>query len=252
MSAALRRKLNNFLSGWIAELSRDALEKLLGDTERFVDELGQTLRSNGRLSEEERNYLYVGSVFIRGLYDYTLIRIVLQDEDWHKNTDLLDYVWTKYWDCKERFDFSRSIAAGGFAEHLATLLHRLAAFYKANFGDGLYMSPDILIRKQVCSICGEDFRSCGHISGRLYGGVLCRAIARDFEPQSVSVVHHPEDPRCRLWPWNYDPNKSTFKGAILTMFQIDDFLFNKDWAKIGQPSHAGYRVSADGPAKPDA
>lgn len=252
MSEAFRTKLNEFLSSWLGDLSRDLLPKMLADTERFVDSLAAELSDKTRHPEEERNYLYVAAIFIRGLYDYTLIRMVLQDSHWHRNTDLLDCVWTKYWDCRDRFAFSRSIAAGDFVDHLATLLDSLAAFYQENLGEGLYMSPDILIRREECSICGSDFRSCQHIAGRLYNGLLCRAIAREFEPQSASIVDHPEDPRCRLWPWNCDPNKSTIKGAVMTFFQIDDFLFNKDWAKIGQPSHAGHRVSADGPAKPGA
>jgi hypothetical protein len=252
MSEKLLTRLNDFASQWIKDLEKDDLQKLLGDTENFVDDLAQQLSSGTGNSPEERNYQYVGSVFIRGLYDYIQICMVLQDSNWYRNADLLDYVWRKYWDCKTRFDFSQNIAGGDFSDHLSSLLTKLASFYQAHFGNGMYLSPDLLIRRLECSICAQDFRACGHISGRLYNGIMCRTLARGIELKRASILEHPEDPRCRIWPWNYDPNTGKFKGTMLTMFQIDDFLFNKAWAKMGQPAHAGYRVSAAGPATPDA
>ena len=245
MANQVQPRLNEFVAQWMSDLSRDSLDKLLKDTENYINTLTELLTNEKQLTQEDKNYAHVGAVFVRGLYDYIQIRTVLADKNWIKDTNLLDYVWVKFWDCKERFEYAKQIVGGDFVEHLSILLDDIAAFYETNFGPGTYLSPDILIRREECSICGNDFRACSHISGRLYGGDLCCAIAKDFTARSVSIVNHPKDPRCRLWPWNYDRTNHTFKGAVMTSFRLDDFLFDKDWALVRQPHHAGFVVGQE-------
>lgn len=155
----------------------------------------------------------------------------------------MDYVafWTteerscrsshRLWDCRQRTRSFPGIVTGSIHARISNLLSQLDDFYNQNFGNGVYASSDILVKKSACSLCGLNIKVCPHIPGRLYEGQLCQQIMEDFELITFSMVTNPEDPRCRIWPWNYDSEKSTFTGVFFTAFQTDDFLHDQKWAE---------------------
>ena len=85
------------------------------------------------------------------------------------------------------------------------------------------MSPEIMIEKEYCRICKDDARACLHIPGRLYDGKMCSTIPQHPQILSVSMVTIPQDPRCRVWPWQMKDNKE-FHATVMTLFKIDDWL----------------------------
>lgn len=64
------------------------------------------------------------------------------------------------------------------------------------FPYSFFISRDIVIKKQVCSICGEVRKiknGCNHRIGKLYNGMFCRAVWKEFEPRSFAFVQNPKD-----------------------------------------------------------
>jgi len=60
------------------------------------------------------------------------------------------------------------------------------------------LSPEIKISKWECSICNKNFEECPHEEGKLYNNKICKTIAKGIEFTGLSLVDHPEDPRCRI------------------------------------------------------
>lgn len=225
-----------FLSDWAGQLDISKAVQLKDDLQKEIETIKKYLGSPN--AAENRESIYTAAIFLRGLYDYIQIHEVIDRDGWERSTELLDYVWVKYWDCKDRFDFSQSAIPCQLATNIAKSLCAISQFYRDNFGEGLYMSPDILIKLELCSICGEDIRDCAHVRGRFYGETICRGVVREPVIRSVSIVKNPHDPRCRMWPWNFNQSDNTFEGAVITLFQIDDFLYDDKWTQTRQPPPA--------------
>jgi hypothetical protein len=194
-----------------------------------VERIKSVIRENELKPEAEINDLFVRAVFFRSLFDFALLGHATLQAKWDEDHRVLDFVWTKYWDCKERFDYSRGAFGGLFVTFVAEFLDRLARYYEERFGRGWYLSAEILIRTRLCSICNNDIRRCDHVPGKLYCGRICHALARDIEPMGASLVENPHDPRCRIWPWNVDDEKRTITAPVLSVHQLDDFSDNSNW-----------------------
>jgi len=66
--------------------------------------------------------------------------------------------------------------------------------FQALFPYKLFISPELLIRQEECSICHKLIRirePCGHRVGDIYGGEHCCRIAKDFELLGLAVVETP-------------------------------------------------------------
>ena len=182
------------------------------------------------VDEDNRNQLYYWAILFRGLLDYvSIIEIAIQDH-WADDKKLVEKVWDWTWGCKDRLDFCSSYIGGKSMQTAKDFIANILEFYNNNFGIGIYNSPDILIKKSECSICGVKIRKCEHMLGRLYNGIRCQEIVKDFEVNSISLVKNPHDPRCRIWPWNFK-NKNTYEAAVICFFRIDDFFFDDNWKK---------------------
>lgn len=192
------------------------------------------LKSRGDLySKDEKDLLFATGVSLRGILDYINIRQIIETENWLKDTKLLDLVWTRMCDCRDRIESYPGLLQGVLVSSAESLLKELEKFYYENFGHGLYMSPEIKVKKRICSICKENIKLCDHIPGRLYGGIMARQIMAEMEPISVSIVENPEDLRCRMWPWNFDEKTSGCTVPILSIFYVDDFIQDEQWPKEG-------------------
>jgi hypothetical protein len=208
-----------------------------------VDLLKRALKASENASADDLNEIYLRAIFFRGLFDLCIIERVMEQENWDQDHALLDYVWTKYWDCKDRFDFSRPLFGGALVEHIDRTLQRLSNYYLERFGPGRYMSADLMIKTRLCSVCREDLRGCDHVPGRLYGGILCRGIPVGIEPVGASLVENPKDPRCRIWPWDFDSEKGIIKATILTVHELDDFIGNDGWVNETPNIRVGVKLS---------
>ena len=57
-------------------------------------------------------------------------------------------------------------------------------------------SVGVSMRRSVCSICGEESGSCGHVKGQEYGGKVCHAVLRGAaDAYEWSFVAVPAQPR---------------------------------------------------------
>lgn len=181
------------------------------------------------LEEWGKNHLFVMAVFWRSLFDLCILRRATMEPGWENDGQLVDYVWTKLWDFKDRFEYSKPIVSGSVVEVGSSFLEAPEQYFFRRFGPGKYLSAEILIRKRQCSVCKADLRTCNHVTGRLYGGRLCLAVPVDFEAAGASVVDSPKDPRCRIWSWNYDAKEGKFSAPVMTCFRLDDFSDTEDW-----------------------
>jgi len=176
-----------------------------------------------RDAEVENNGAYITGVLFKGLIEFIQLADLTRDQKWHLNNKRTEKVWTLMWNCIDRFDFSSSTLNYEGFTRIRNKLEELRKIFIDYFGPGFYSSPEILIRNESCGICKKDIRACPHMPGRLYNGTICHSIPQHIELKSVSLVTLPEDPRCRIWPWNMNTDKS-FHVVVMTLFHIDDWL----------------------------
>ena len=167
-------------------------------------------------------------VFFRALFDFAILQEMVGQTNWASNTALVEKAWDKMWDCRERLGSCDGKIQGPLLDRVRASLDGLEAFYLRRFGPGQYASPEILMRRGLCSICNDDIRRCIHVSGRVYVGRLCSVTPEPIAMESVSIVLVPRDPRCRIWPWQFKGDKAS-GIKILSVFRIDDFVDSGDW-----------------------
>jgi hypothetical protein len=61
-----------------------------------------------------------------------------------------------------------------------------------------FVSTGLVVRRQICSICGSEYGVCDHLVGRPYWGRFCCIITRGIEANHVALVKEPADKGCRV------------------------------------------------------
>lgn len=61
-----------------------------------------------------------------------------------------------------------------------------------------YVSPTFEYESLSCTVCGKDALECPHLPGEEVNGVKVQYSRRNLVQKSLSLVHTPEDPRCRI------------------------------------------------------
>ncbi|MBY3027324.1 hypothetical protein [Rhizobium leguminosarum] len=70
----------------------------------------------------------------------------------------------------------------------------LVTAWQAAFPYHVFFSPEIVVKREICSICGLDFTpwsDCEHRKGKVYEGKLCIGIVQDMEAKGISLVSDP-------------------------------------------------------------
>ncbi|MCX7113609.1 MAG: hypothetical protein NTX45_26675 [Proteobacteria bacterium] len=101
----------------------------------------------------------------------------------------------------------------GFA-HLSEHNRRLEVIEKLVFPPQVFLSSGMIVGKQECSVCGEEYGSCDHLAGKPYMGRFCYIIAKEISLDHVAIVEHPSDKRCRVQHFEVDGenrNRMTWK-----------------------------------------
>lgn len=234
--------LNRLLpEGSMEEVRRYLIEVLL--------ELRKELTENReQYSVEENDQNFATAVTLRGFFDYINVQEIVSRPDWTEDHQTLDLVWTRMWDCKDRVESYPRVLRRPMIDHVHKFLLTLHTFYYENFGAGMYFSPDLKVTRRECSICKDNIKKCTHIPGKLYGGIMCRQMMVDFEFESVSIVANPEDPRCRIWPWNFNKEDRTIQAPFITFFYIDDFIQDDPWPHpdVQWPEGTNKRMESNG------
>jgi len=214
------------LHEWHSLISTGQIKKVRDKAQVIVDKCKSLLKDIelGEIPEKCNKALILGILF-RGLQDFIDLSETINPPNWKNEPSLIEKAWIQMWDCKERIEYASHFYNERILDWVLRKIDSLEQDFLANFGTGLYSSPEILIKREICSICNNDFRSCEHISGGIYNGLRCVSIPQDFELRSVSIVEVPEDPRCRIWPWQLKEGENK---VIDTCIRLDDFMNELD------------------------
>lgn len=194
---------------------------------KHIDLCRGILNKNLWDTEEENNVAFMTGTLFKGLTECIQLAELTRDRKWHLDNKRTEEIWGLLCNCFDRFEFCSSYFKADDFTWVKENLRKLRDDFVVHFGHGMYSSPEILFKKEICSVCNKDTRACLHIGGNLYNGVMCYSIPQKIELRSVSLVTIPRDPRCRLWSWNMTENM-TFTTSIMVFFRIDDWLVDKD------------------------
>lgn len=216
---------DNHIQKWYEYIQNRKLDDAISLCESLITPYKKILKNRDwpNANENDFNNFLILAITFKAFQDYAELGKITVQANWDQNNSNLESVWLKLWNAKDRLDSVRSKIQSIIVEKIYLNLENLLDQYRQNFGNGLYASPEILIKKEVCSICQKDIRACSHIKGRWYNGNICRGIAENVEMKTISLVTVPRDPRCRIWPWREKEDR-VFEMAVLTLFQVDDFL----------------------------
>lgn len=125
---------------------------------------------------------------------------------------------------------------GRFAEERwdITEILELLLVYESLYPYTFFASPEIVIEKSKCSICGKSMQriECDHIIGNLYWGKLATEHVEKIKSLlAISIVSHPEDKRCVL-----ELSEESLTEAE-KFKKLDDFL------KLGLPFFQMFKIN---------
>ena len=98
----------------------------------------------------------------------------------------------------------------GFVKEIIPEYQKLFPYY-------LFSSREGIIKKEVCSICGQEFKlrgGCKHRVGKLYMGEICYAEVKEYDLKCIAIVTNPFDKYAVLRFQNQDFNYSVLEKAI--------------------------------------
>jgi len=75
---------------------------------------------------------------------------------------------------------------------------RLLQIEEVVFPKPRFVSAGLRVRRQLCSICHEEYEDCPHLVGIPYWGEFCWRILSDFTPDHIAFVEKPANKRCRV------------------------------------------------------
>lgn len=94
--------------------------------------------------------------------------------------------------------YAEAIRARENFEPMQQQIERLDEVERVVFPSQVYLSVGTVVRSKICSICGQEYEKCDHISGKPYWGELCHTILRNIVPNHVAIVAEPANKMCRV------------------------------------------------------
>ena len=227
-SASLEEYCNNFFISWKLLFGEQKYQACYDLSKSVIDILKPLYRNRlyGESPEavEGYNFAYLFLILAKSLEDLIELVDLTKDGTWTNDNKLVEVIWDKLWDAKERLDkFKSHCTEGGVLDGIYDQLEKLESDFREIFGSGIYMSPVLLIKSAECTICGKNIKACSHIPGNLYDGISCKEKVVDFELHGADIVQSPFDMRCRIWPWNFT-KEMTFQARLHSLGSIDDFI----------------------------
>lgn len=202
--------------------------KLLEEIKIYRDKF---LALNQVGNEEAKNSILLMGILHKAFYELVEVIMFMKDEKWLLDKIIVKLTWHKLWNCKERIDFVSYYIDGEFINWVCTIIKIIDEEFLEYFGHGKYSSPTIVCKSIICNICRDDFRKCSHRAGKIYNGSICSPVKDISKVEDVSIVHNPQDPRCRIWPWELDENRGQngdidiqIRTTVMVAFRLDDFL----------------------------
>jgi hypothetical protein len=204
------------------------IEKAISEAQTIIEKCKNVIDTerDAHCYEYSDKALLLG-IFFRGIQNFANLKQMTVSSDWIKNPDLIEQVWLEMWDCKERLEYTSSYINTTYLEWVFKDIYSLYQDFYHTFGHGLYVSVAFLVKRKMCNICGQDIRACEHIPGKIYLGMVCGGIPQGITSNHVLLTDHPNDPRCRIWPWNKKEKSiegTTYDVSFLYFFRLDDFM----------------------------
>jgi hypothetical protein len=72
------------------------------------------------------------------------------------------------------------------------------------FPPQVFLSSGMIVKSQICSICGNEYEDCDHVKGRPYMGNFCTVTLIPSAVDHVAVVDNPANKRCRVLKFSVD------------------------------------------------
>jgi len=217
---------NKSIEKWTQTISKQKYRDAKLILTKEIEVCRNIILFNQNSSEYLKNISLLYGITFRGLEELTDIAEIIAKYEWYKNTESVERVWLLLQNCKERFESSFEVITISLnvKNTIFSFLEVIEEDYLTLFGPGIYVSPEVVIKKSVCSICKSDFRTCPHLPNHIYKGRICRCEPTEIEPGNcIVILPRPKDPRCRIWPWKYK-NGGIDDVPIIFSFKIDDFL----------------------------
>jgi len=156
-------------------------------------------------------------ISVNGLRDFANLHILVEHPEhpqWFRHPKAVETAWHLIHDSYDRL--LRGLLHEAFVAPYVARLDYLKSFVNTVYGPGLYTSAEITSDKLICSICKSDIRACQHIVGWTYGGQPCQVMwGDDSYINAVALVSNPRDPRCRIWPWQFQDKEEGDSGSIV-------------------------------------
>jgi hypothetical protein len=213
----------NIISDCYKSILKKDFDKAQGDATELINQYKDVLKEENWGRQDDKSLILICAIGAKAIDDYAEIGRITSTVNWFEKTELIEKLWIKLWDCKERVEYVFNNFQGDLFQIVLSKVNELHSEFIKVYGNGIYASPEFLIKKETCSICNLDVRACLHISGHIYNGVICKYVVKELEMRSISLVTVPKDPRCRAWAWNMEGR--TIKGmAFFFNSDIDSFL----------------------------
>ncbi|MGB7789262.1 hypothetical protein [Methanoregula sp.] len=182
-------------------------------------------------SQIKKTALFFGISF-NAFEELSELLTIVSCRDWIFSLRDVEWVWFLLQNCNERFEsvLSASIFPDNASKFIKKSIRDIEYQIGKKYGNGFYLSPEVIIENSVCSICSQEPRSCSHIQNHVYDGKICRIIPTKINPGScIIVTSNPKDKRCRIWnirenSKDYDYKYTAKSVPFLVSFRIDDFL----------------------------
>ena len=140
--------------------------------------------------EEEKANLLLGlcnlnSAVIAELDCYILLKDNEPDKAWDRLIDAQDGI-------------SLALRAHEHFLYLKEKGIRLRQIEYFLFPPQTFLSAGMIVGRQICSICQDDYSKCDHIAGRPYHGQFCHLVLKEVTADHVAIVDEPANRRCRI------------------------------------------------------
>ena len=85
----------------------------------------------------------------------------------------------------------------GFA-HLEQNARRMVEIEHLIFPPQVFLSASLIVGRQECNICGQEYEDCSHVKGRPYWGRFCSVRLSDVRLDHIAIVDEPANRLCRV------------------------------------------------------
>jgi hypothetical protein len=96
---------------------------------------------------------------VKGYDDALSLVDFTKDKTWPNDYPKAEVIWDRLWDAKERLDkFQLFCPEPDFNTEITEKLNELESCFYDLYGPGLYLSPEILVKRFNCSICNDNIK----------------------------------------------------------------------------------------------